>query len=139
MLYMSHSPAPPFGDFVEYFWLLNDAPGHSRERIVPSGTLELVINLREDEIRVYDAVRADTCRRFSGAVVSGAYRGSFVIDTQEHADVIGVHFRPGGASPFLGRPAGELADAHVDLSALWGRSAAELQQSRSSVGAVSVP
>src|SRR6266571_251456 len=31
------------------------------------------------------------------AAVQPLYRGSFVIDTQEHADVIGVHFRPAGS------------------------------------------
>jgi len=40
-----------------------------------------------------------------------------------------VHFRPGGAFPFLGLPAGELADAHLDLETLWGRrSAVELRE-----------
>ncbi len=38
--------------------------------------------------------------------------------------VVGVHFRPGGALPFLGVPPGELADRHADLELLWGRSAA---------------
>jgi hypothetical protein len=25
---------------VDYFWLLTDAPSHSRERVIPSGTIE---------------------------------------------------------------------------------------------------
>ncbi|HTE55916.1 MAG TPA: helix-turn-helix domain-containing protein [Kofleriaceae bacterium] len=128
MLYRSHIPAPPLAGFVENLWCLNDAPHHTRERILPSGTIELVVNLVEDEIRIYDPVHGDRCRRLSGAIVSGAYRGFFVVDTLEHASVIGVHFRPGGASPFLGVPAGALADAHVDLDALWGRRAAELRE-----------
>jgi AraC-like DNA-binding protein len=39
-----------------------------------------------------------------------------------------VRFRPGGAFPFLGAPASELADTHVDLEALWGTSAIELRE-----------
>ena len=42
--------------------------------------------------------------------------------------VIGVHFRPGGASPFLDVPASELAETHVDLETLWGRAALELRE-----------
>jgi hypothetical protein len=57
-------------------------------------------------------------------MVSGAYSSSFVIDTLEDASVIGAHFEPAGAFPFLGLPAGELADFHVDLETLWGRTAA---------------
>jgi AraC-like DNA-binding protein len=42
--------------------------------------------------------------------------------------VVGVHFKPGGAFPFLGVPAGELRNAQVPLDALWGRQARELTE-----------
>ena len=125
MRFLSRSPAAPLDDFVDYFWALGDVPPHSRERIVPSGTVELVVNLREDEIRIYDG---DRCRRYSGAVVSGVFSGFFVVDTLEHADIVGVHFKPGGAFPFFDVPLGELADAHVELHALWGRDAGDLRE-----------
>jgi AraC-like DNA-binding protein len=106
---------------------MRDMPVHSHERIVPSGTLELVVNLNEDALRIYDP-RIGDWRRYSGAVVSGAYRRYFVIDTRDHASIVGVHFKPGGALPFLGVPPGELADRHVDLEILWGSSALALRE-----------
>jgi len=127
MHYLVHIPALPLTEFVEHLWTLSDAPTHARERIVASGTQELVINLHEDEFRIYEPVDTQGYQRFSGAIVSGAYRGSFVIDTRAHTSVIGVHFRPGGAAPFLGLPPGELADSHVDLETLWGTRAHELR------------
>src|SRR5262245_64877685 len=48
------------------------------------------------------------------------------VDTRER--VLGVHFKPGGAFRFLGVPASELADIHVDLCALWGRSTQDLRE-----------
>jgi hypothetical protein len=39
-----------------------------------------------------------------------------------------VHFKPGGAFPFLGAPAIELTDIHLDLESLWGGAAAELRE-----------
>jgi AraC-like DNA-binding protein len=39
-----------------------------------------------------------------------------------------VHFKPGGAFPFLGLPAGDLADTHVDLETLWGPLAGQLRE-----------
>ncbi len=128
MLLRSYVPGPPLGDFVEQFWLCSDMPAHARGRILPHGTIELKVNLCEDEIRIHDPTRPDRCRRHSGTVVSGAYGGFFVTDHAQHASIVGVHFRPGGAFPFLGVPAGELADTHVDLEALWGRPAAELRE-----------
>jgi AraC-like DNA-binding protein len=127
MLFRSYIPAPPLRDFITDFWLYDDyTPRHSSERILPSGTLELVINLREDELRIYHPERP--CQRLSGALVSGAYNGFFGSDTAEEASIMGVHFKPGGAFPFLGAPAGELSGAHIDLETLWGRSAVALRE-----------
>lgn len=128
MLYLTHVPRPPLSIFVEHLWLLSDAPTHSLERIFPSGTLELVINLNEDEIRIHNGASDGPCARFSGVVVSGAYGRPFVIDTADQALTMGVHFRPGGAAPFLAAPADELRDAHVDVRNFWGPAAADLRE-----------
>lgn len=129
MRYCVRKPDPPLRGVVDHLWYLCDAPGHSRERIVPTGTLELVINLEENEFRIYDAVGPrEHCRRFRGAIVSGCYSTPFGIDTREHAAVMGVHFRPGGAAGLLGAPPGELGDAHVGLEEVWGQHATELRE-----------
>jgi AraC-like DNA-binding protein len=128
MLYRSYTAASPLSGFIDDVWLYDDYyPTHLKERILPSGTIELVINLRGNELRIYDRVRAGFCERFSGAIVSGTYDRFFVIDTAEEASLLGVHFRPGGAFPFFGLPVNELVDTHVDLETLWGRSARELR------------
>lgn len=128
MLSAVQAPIAPLSPFVANLWSLNDAPSHAKERIIPSGTLELVINLHEDEFRIYGAAAGVPAQRFSGAIVSGAYDSYFVIDTAAHASVIGVHFKPGGALPFLGVPAGAVGSGHVDLETLWGPAARELRE-----------
>jgi len=127
MQYRTYRPAPPLADFVAHMWTMRDLAVHAHERIAPSGTLELVINLNEDVLRIYDP-GSGVWREYSGAVVSGAYRQYFVIDTRDHASIVGVHFKPGGAWPFLGVPPGELTDRHIDLAMLWGSSAVELRE-----------
>jgi AraC-like DNA-binding protein len=129
MLFRSYKPSPPLCEFVEDFWLYQDYAGeHARERILPSGTLEMVFNLNEDELRIYGPRQQDECRRYSGTVISGPYAGSFMSDATEETSIMGVHFRPGGAFPVLGIPAGELTNTHLDLSAVWGQAAAELRE-----------
>ena len=108
--------------------MCTDTPLHSRERILPSGTVELVVNLCDDEIRIYAPSQADGCARFSGAVISGPYSGFFVIDSSQHALMMGIHFRPGGTLPFLRVPAGELANSHIDLATIWGARAVALRE-----------
>lgn len=112
MHYVERTPVAALRPWVDKLWALSDAPDHARERILPNGTLELVINLQEDEFRIYHANEPVPCRRFRGAVVSGAYDRFFGIDTREHASVLGVHFKPAGASAVLGVPAGQLRNAH---------------------------
>jgi hypothetical protein len=110
-----YKPKPPLSKFVDNLWLYEGyEPEQKAPRILPTGTLELVINLRQNELRFYDAERPESCSRLSGAVVSGAFGRGFEPDTVE-GFIMGVHFKPGGAFPFLGLPAGDLADTHVDL------------------------
>jgi AraC-like DNA-binding protein len=126
MQYLRRIPGLPLASFVEYLWSLRDVPAHATERIVPSGTLELVVNLDEDALRIQASDAP--WRRLSGAVVSGAYRRYFSIDSRAHASIIGAHFRPGAAFAVLGVPPGALADQHVDLDTLWPRFTAELRE-----------
>jgi AraC-like DNA-binding protein len=128
MRYFSHEPAPPLGDFIHSFWDSTYALLHPRVRILPRGTIELVINLSEDEIRIYDSDRPECYQRFRGIVVSGAYAGTLDIDPMQNASVMGVHFRPGGAFPFLGEAIGELVNSHLALETLWGKPATELRE-----------
>jgi AraC-like DNA-binding protein len=124
--YVARPPAPPLAKLVEYVWASQGAPAHATERIVPTGTLELCINLVEDEARIHDIAGVE--RSFSGAFVAGAHRRPFSFPTRDNASIVGVHFRPGCAGVVLGVPPGELVDRHVDLDALWGRRASELRE-----------
>src|SRR5262245_55927140 len=128
MIARRYVPRPGLSEFVEDFWLYDGyVSAHDRERILPSGTFELVLNLRENELRIYDSVRPGDCRRLSGAVVSGPYAGYFGSDAVEEVALMGVHFRPGGAFAFLGFPAGHLANAHIDLAEVWQGDAENLR------------
>jgi len=108
MLFRLYKPGPPLSDCIENFWLYDGyGSPHPRERIFPSGTFELVFNLREDELRIYRGPQLDRASQFSGAIVSGPYGSFFGSDAEEEASVMGVDFKPGGAFPFLGLAADE--------------------------------
>lgn len=124
-----YKPKPLLAKFVDNFWLYESyAALPQSERILPTGTLELVINLRQNELLFYDGDSRENCSRFSGAIVSGAHGRGLVPDSSEVTCLIGVHFKPGGAFPFLGLPASDLADTHVDLENIAGPSARLLRE-----------
>lgn len=125
MIYRTYIPRPPLSEFVELLWYYEaDEPPHGKERVLPTGAMEMVVNLRGDALRVYDGEKPDRLRSLGSSLVCGAHSGFFLIDTAVQARIMGVAFKPGGALPFLGLPSGELQDAHVPLDALWGRKAA---------------
>lgn len=122
-------PAPPLSDFVELFWLYEGyQQPHKKERLLPDGSMDLVINLNEDRVRVYDAGDPEKIETLRGAIVVGAHSEFFVIDTAQQHTVAGVHFKPGGAFPFFDPPVSELHNALVSLDGLWGRLAGQLRE-----------
>ena len=129
MRFRSYRPGRPLADFVENFWLCDGyASPHLRERIFPSVTFGLLFNLGDGDLRIYRARHPDRCTRLPGAIVSGPYGGYFVTDRAPEASVMAVHFKPGGAFPFLGLAANELLDTHVSLQDIWGRGALEIRE-----------
>jgi AraC-like DNA-binding protein len=128
MLYLTHVPRPPLSQFVNLLWLYEGYTQlHAKERVLPSGEMQIVINLLEDRSCVYERDDTNRCQTFRGSLLSGAHSEYLVIGTALLGSVIGVHFRPGGAFPFLRMPAGELRDTTVSLDTLWGAAAVDLR------------
>jgi AraC-like DNA-binding protein len=130
MNFHHHVPSPPLSHFISMMWFGDDyVVPHALERVLPTGEMALIINLWENRTRVYNSDDPRKFDTFDGSIVVGAYSAFTVIDTDEQRATAGVTFRPGGAFPFLGLPAGELQDANVSLSSLWGRQvASELRE-----------
>src|ERR1700730_6469036 len=98
MLYVHRVPAPPLDAFIESIWLCeNDPKPHMLERVLPSGAAQLIVNLKEDQTRVYHPDSgSDWVTTSSGTVLSGVQSRYCVIDTAEQESVAGVVFKPGG-------------------------------------------
>jgi methylphosphotriester-DNA--protein-cysteine methyltransferase len=114
---------------VDLLWYYEDPPKpHQKERLMPDGCVSLIINLNEDQTRLYDPDDVNKLNRLSGCSVGGPHTRCFVIDSVEQACVIGASFRAGGAVPFLKLPSDELHNQHVNLEDLWGSLARELRE-----------
>jgi AraC-like DNA-binding protein len=116
------TPRGPLTEFVALLWYSrgHSAP-RSTERLLPMATMELVVRLGG---------------RKPGGGVSGPHSQVFFLERTAEDELIGVHFKPGGALPFLGVPAGDLHNCWVTLEDLWGernaaRVVARLSEARS--------
>jgi AraC-like DNA-binding protein len=109
VFFQYHLPCKALSEFVGLFWYWE---GHnvpsSKERILPTGTVELVINLGSD--------------RTSDSVVSGAKSKSVIIERTAQDQLLGIHFKPGGTFPFLGFPFDEIHNIDITLADFCGEN-----------------
>jgi AraC-like DNA-binding protein len=120
MIYRLRIPRPPLSYFVENLWFYQDLEvDHSKEKLLPDASMELIIDLGEGAKKLYD--RRDT-RHFTGynrCWVSGMQRQYLVIGAESGSSMMGAHFRTGGAAPFFGFPMAELSSHVIELDLIW--------------------
>jgi AraC-like DNA-binding protein len=115
-MYVTAAPRGPLSELVQSIWLYeSEAPGHARDRRLPTGGVDLVVSLRDQSVD-------------PGVVVSGPFTHAFVLDTADQRDTLGVAFKVGGAAALLGVPLDELRNLHVPLAELWRSGASELRE-----------
>ncbi|MCZ6644438.1 MAG: AraC family transcriptional regulator [Gammaproteobacteria bacterium] len=126
-------PRAPLNDLVEVIWLLPRASSSrpqaavQRELALPTGTVELVVDLDDDRIVVFEHHDLDRAAAFEGPVLCGVHTRPFAIDTARPGRTLGVHFKPGGASAMLPIAAHALENVHVELEQVIGAAARQLR------------
>jgi AraC-like DNA-binding protein len=100
-------PQGPVSEFVDCLWIHEGYGGsHARERVLPTVTVDLVFSHHPE--------------RGTAVTVAGPRSECVELDTSQSFSACGVHFKPGGALPFIAAPANELHNQVVNLDALWG-------------------
>ncbi|NJK88530.1 MAG: AraC family transcriptional regulator [Myxococcales bacterium] len=118
---------PALAPFVESVWTQQAELPHRFERVLPSGRMQVFVNLADD---VFSEITCDgrVQQRVRGAVFQGVRTRPVIIETVQQRDVCGVSFAVAGAWPFLRLPAHETCGKLVELSDVWGPSAGHLRQ-----------
>jgi hypothetical protein len=125
----SACPHPPLSAFIKAFWSYEgDLPAHAKERRLPDGSMDLIMNLRDDLIRIYDPLHPDQFQSYRGCILSGARSTFTVIDAASQEAMLGVVFKPGGARPFFAVPSAELHNQVITLEMIWGAEAQHLRE-----------
>jgi methylphosphotriester-DNA--protein-cysteine methyltransferase len=128
MAFVTRVPRGPLGESVAFLWDWRVTPGEFRfERILPQPGSSLIVNLLEDETRIYAHEDGGGGQRLAGTVYSGQFTRSFVIDTHEQVDVMGVVFHPGGAHACLRDRADLYGNRHVAAEDLFGSAIGALR------------
>ncbi len=123
----SYIPQAPLSHYVNEIWLWEDYfPPHPKERILPGGMMELVVNLSDAPMQMYYEIDHYQPHDFKNLFVAGPRSEFFLVDTTRPTTVMGVYFKPGAALPFFKTSGRELQNLHVPLDVFWHREADNL-------------
>ncbi len=129
MGWITRTPPPALAGLVESIWDWQVPPGpHRYDRVLPKPGAQLIVNLHEDQTRVYSDDAERRCTRASGSVLGGPTLASQIIDSAEQIRVMGVVFRRGGAYAFCGEDQRQLLGRDVDLFDLFGAAGGRLRE-----------
>jgi AraC-like DNA-binding protein len=130
VIYLEHTPAPPLNRFVRMLWYAQaPQPAHRRERVLPTGRTQVILNLARDFILdcPEEPVAVGPMVRVAPSLVIGSRSVYEEVDTSDMADLIGMVFEPGAFPVFAGDAADLFSNRSVDLEDIWGAAARSLR------------
>lgn len=95
---------------------------------MPTGEAGIILNLRDDPLRLYTYDHLDRSETYGVALLSGPRTEPFVIHNEKQDCVFGIQFHSAGAFPFFRIPSSEIANLAVPLDHLWRSGAGELRE-----------
>ena len=126
MIYMERKPGPALKGYVRLLWY-TAAPqvAYRRERILPTGRVQIILNLARDF--VLDCQDNGTDRRLPSSLVVGARSSYEIVDTSDMADLAGIIFEAGGFASFARDAVDLFSNQNVPLDDVWGARARTLR------------
>ena len=127
MMYTSHIPSPPLNAYIDDLYYLDGPAPHSRLKTLPVPSLHVMVNFGQ----AFSVSLSDQAQPFATCTQSwwvGMFSTYHIVAWPSSVQFFGIHFKPGGAAPFLHLPLSELHNQVVALDDLWGHFAAELRE-----------
>ena len=127
MTYIRYIPSAPLNTFIEDLYYLDGPAPYPRQKVLPVASSNLMINLG----RPFDVYKPDQVEPFITCTHSwwvGIWSTYHSVDWPPNVQLFGIHFKPGGAYPFMQLPLSEMNGQVVPLDALWGWYAGEIRE-----------
>ncbi|MEM7800088.1 MAG: DUF6597 domain-containing transcriptional factor [Chloroflexota bacterium] len=113
-----YTPASPLSQYIEALWYVDLQVPYAQEKILPTGCIELIINLGPPHMTFDQDGLSYKLMRDSW--VAGFHTRYIINAPLAETRMFGVRFKPGGAAPFFDEPIHLFTNAIVDLDGIWG-------------------
>lgn len=128
MLLRFHTPAYPLCNYVELCTFYEGLTvGYTIERLLPDGTVNLIIELDDIPKHTFDNDSLDKKEKYIRAWLSGMQEEFISIESPPDSSMMVIRFQAGGAYPFLGFPVSELNNLVVDADLIFGSDVIRLR------------
>lgn len=125
----TYIPQAELSSYVKFIWYGDGyQPKSIKERILPAGSSQLIINLKDMRFRHFKGVDTDDMREFDRAVIAGVQTSPIFLDARTRISTMGVVFRPGGIQALFSLSAGELSDQVISVSDVTDMDISALRQ-----------
>jgi len=101
MIYLERTPAAPLNNLVGTLWYCSATVTQARQRVLPNGNLQIILNLAADAIREFRDDSPSSEYAVSPTILTGLQTRYEWVDTRDLQEIVGVVFLPGGAAPFF--------------------------------------
>lgn len=118
---------PALRPYVQSFWHINQVIAYNVEKILPTGTVEVIINFG-GAFRARTAPPAEEAQIHTRSWLVGLQSNYIVNEPLADSHMVGIRFRPGGSYPFIRCDAHEYHNKIIPMDAIWGRSVGELRE-----------
>lgn len=126
MIYLEQTPAPPLDRFVHMLWYARiPDPAHTRERILPTGSAQIIINLARNYL--LDCPEDRPAQKAAPSSIVGPRSIYEIVDTSDMADLIGIVVAPGRLGALVRDAADLFSNRGTALDDVWGSRAARLR------------
>lgn len=124
MIYETYIPAYPLSEIVDYFWYVNGEVNHKKEKILPAGNQELMINLNDSFVMEDNS--SESNKRCNKMWFSSVLTKPIVIHTTV-TNVIGISFKNSGAYSLFGFPLTEFNNYVTDIENIWNNKVIDIR------------
>jgi len=121
-------PVSPLGDHVKSIGDWRSPEVDYWSRALPRGAVTVIFDVGQRQQLDFYAADGTTRLSVPPAFITGSHTASYISNIAAGEPVMAVHFRPGGAFPFLGIPLGDIEDGYVGVDQVWGSDGRDLHE-----------
>jgi len=129
MIFNTHKLKTPLIDYIESIFHFKEfKPGHSIERVVPTGHLFILFELDDIERHTFDNNTLTPNGTYSKVWISGIHKNYLSISAPQNSEMFVIQFKPTGAYPFLHTPINKLNNTVINGEKVLGNEILELRE-----------